>query len=82
MAGARRVTAVSVMAEAVRATITPSDRPLDRNDLTGAEQMLVSAPNRDAEWFFLSGVLSYKKRMVGRRYEQHQTGDRYESQQC
>ena len=34
---------------------------LDRNDLTGAEQMLVSAPNLDAEWFFLSGVLSYKK---------------------
>ena len=34
---------------------------LDRNDLSGAEQMLVNSPNRDAEWFFLSGVLSYKK---------------------
>lgn len=26
-----------------------------------AEQMLINSPNRDAEWFFLSGVLSYKK---------------------
>ena len=23
--------------------------------------MLINSPNRDAEWFFLSGVLSYKK---------------------
>lgn len=37
---------------------------LDRNDLSAAEQMLVNAPNRDAEWFFLSGVLSYKKGWV------------------
>lgn len=37
---------------------------LDRNDLTGAEQMLVTAPDRNAEWFFLSGVLSYKKGWV------------------
>ncbi len=34
---------------------------LDRNDLVGAEQMLINMPTRDAEWFFLSGVLSYKK---------------------
>ena len=37
---------------------------LDRNDLSRAEQMLVNAPSRDAEWFFLSGVLSYKKGWV------------------
>lgn len=37
---------------------------LDRNDLNRAEQMLVSNPNRNAEWFFLSGVLSYKKGWV------------------
>lgn len=37
---------------------------LDRNDLSGAEQILVNSPNRDAEWFFLSGVLSYKKGWV------------------
>ncbi len=34
---------------------------LDRGDLMAAEQMLINSPNRDAEWFFLSGVLSYKK---------------------
>lgn len=34
---------------------------LDMNDLLSAERMLINAPNRDAEWFFLSGVLSYKK---------------------
>lgn len=37
---------------------------LDRNDLTAAEQMLINMPGRDAEWFFLSGVLSYKKGWV------------------
>lgn len=37
---------------------------LDRNDLLGAEQLLINAPARDAEWFFLSGVLSYKKGFV------------------
>ncbi len=37
---------------------------LDRNDLTGAEQLLINMPDRDAEWFFLSGVLSYKKGWV------------------
>ncbi len=34
---------------------------LDRGDLMAAEQMLINSPQRDAEWFFLSGVLSYKK---------------------
>lgn len=34
---------------------------LDRNNLAKADQMLINAPNRDAEWYFLSGVLSYKK---------------------
>ncbi|MGN0660070.1 MAG: J domain-containing protein [Emergencia sp.] len=37
---------------------------LDRNDLVRAEQMLINMPSRDAEWFFLSGVLSYKKGWV------------------
>lgn len=55
---------------------------LDRNDLTGAEQMLVSAPNRDAGVVLPQRRPFLQKRMVGRRYEQHQTGDRYESQQC
>lgn len=34
---------------------------IDRGDLAGAEQMLIHAPARDAEWFFLSGMLSYRK---------------------
>lgn len=34
---------------------------LDRNDLFNAEQMLINMQGRDAEWYFLSGVLSYKK---------------------
>ena len=34
---------------------------LDRNNLAKADQMLINAPNRDAEWYFLSGILSYKK---------------------
>ncbi|MGI6212819.1 MAG: DnaJ domain-containing protein [Anaerovoracaceae bacterium] len=29
-----------------------------------AEQLLINAPDRDAEWFFLSGVLSYNKGFV------------------
>ncbi len=37
---------------------------LDRNDLSSAEQMLINSPNRDAEWFFLSGILSFKKGWV------------------
>lgn len=37
---------------------------LDRGDLMAAEQMLINSPSRDAEWFFLSGVLSYKKGWV------------------
>ncbi len=37
---------------------------LDRNDLPGAEQLLINMPDRSAEWFFLSGVLSYKKGWV------------------
>ena len=34
---------------------------LDRNQLSRAEQLLATSANRDAEWYFLSGVLSYKK---------------------
>ncbi|MBR3786624.1 MAG: J domain-containing protein [Firmicutes bacterium] len=34
---------------------------IDRNNLAKAEQMLINAPNRDAEWYFLSGVLSFRK---------------------
>lgn len=34
---------------------------LDRNDLATAEQTLINVPEHDAEWFFLSGVLSFKK---------------------
>lgn len=37
---------------------------LDRNDLYRAEQMLINAPDRGAEWYFLSGVLSFKKGLV------------------
>ena len=37
---------------------------LDRNDLMRAEQMLINAPDRGAEWYFLSGVLSFKKGLV------------------
>ena len=37
---------------------------LDMNDLLSAERILINAPDRDAEWFFLSGVLSYKKGFV------------------
>ena len=34
---------------------------IDRGDLGAAEQMLINSPSRDAEWFFLSGMLSYRK---------------------
>ena len=34
---------------------------LDRGDLYRAEQLLINASGRDAEWYFLSGVLSFKK---------------------
>ena len=37
---------------------------LDRNDLYRAEQMLINIPIHNAEWYFLSGVLSYKKGFV------------------
>lgn len=37
---------------------------LDRNDLYRAEQLLVNSPKRDAQWYFLSSVLSYKKGFV------------------
>ena len=37
---------------------------LDRNDLFTAEQLLINSHSRDAEWFFLSGVLSFKKGFV------------------
>lgn len=47
----------------------PSDfyivrQALDRNDLVNAEQILIQTRDRNAEWFFLSGVLSYKKGLV------------------
>ena len=34
---------------------------LDRNQLSRAEQLLNSDGHRDAEWYFLAGILSYKK---------------------
>ena len=34
---------------------------IDRGDIMGAEQMLINSPNRNAEWYFLSGIVSYKK---------------------
>lgn len=34
---------------------------LDRNQFSRAEQLLASDGNRDPEWYFLAGVLSYKK---------------------
>lgn len=34
---------------------------LDNNQLSRAEQLLNQDGNRDAEWYFLAGVLSYKK---------------------
>lgn len=34
---------------------------LDRGELARAEQMLINCKSRDAQWFFLSGVLSYRK---------------------
>ncbi len=37
---------------------------IDRGDLGAAEQMLINSPSRDAEWFFLSGMLSYRKGWV------------------
>lgn len=37
---------------------------LDRNDLMNAEKILIQTPERNAEWFFLSGVLSYKKGLI------------------
>ncbi len=39
-------------------------KTIDRGDLARAEQMLINAPNRDAEWFFLSGVVAYRKGYV------------------
>mgnify|MGYP001168699069 CR=1 FL=1 len=37
---------------------------LDRNDFYTAEQTLIGVRDHDAEWFFLSGVLSFKKGFV------------------
>ena len=37
---------------------------IDRGDLAAAEQMLINASSRNAEWFFLSGVLSLRKGYV------------------
>ncbi len=34
---------------------------INMGNLAKAEQLLIKAPNRDAEWYFLSGVLSYRK---------------------
>lgn len=34
---------------------------LNRNDLARADQLLSASPNRDADWFFLSGLLAYKR---------------------
>jgi molecular chaperone DnaJ len=34
---------------------------LDMNDLARAEQLLINIREHDAEWFFLSGVLQFKK---------------------
>lgn len=42
----------------------PAREAIDRGDLHGAEQILVNASERGAEWFFLSGVLSFKKGWV------------------
>lgn len=39
-------------------------RALDMGDLERAEQLLVNIADHDAEWFFLSGVLSFKKGWV------------------
>jgi len=36
-------------------------RYLDLGNLPAAEQMLSQISNRNAEWFFLSGILSYRK---------------------
>ena len=37
---------------------------LDRNDLVNAQKILIQTSERNAEWFFLSGVLSYKKGQI------------------
>lgn len=34
---------------------------LDRGDLNTAEQLLINTQGRDGEWYFLSGILSFKK---------------------
>ncbi len=38
---------------------------LDNNNLPLAQQLLIASPVRDAEWFFLSGVLSVKRGFIG-----------------
>lgn len=45
----------------VNATYQQVRVALDRGDLRTAEQLLINSPNRDGEWYFLSGILSYKK---------------------
>jgi len=37
---------------------------INRSDFVTAEQMLINAPNRNAEWYFLSGILSYRKGLI------------------
>ncbi|MBR6321420.1 MAG: DnaJ domain-containing protein [Lachnospiraceae bacterium] len=37
---------------------------LNNGNLSYAEQLLINHPNRDAEWYFLSGMLSYRRGYV------------------
>ena len=45
----------------IRAKYNEIRRYLDQGDLVVAEKNLVNMSSKDAEWFFLSGMLSYKK---------------------
>lgn len=44
-----------------QSSYTAVRQAIDRGNLAQAEQMLINSPNRDAEWFFLSGVISFRK---------------------
>lgn len=37
---------------------------INRNDIAEAQQLLVNAPDRSAEWYFLSGVLSLRRGQI------------------
>lgn len=37
---------------------------LNRNDIREAEQLLINAPDRSAEWYYLSGVLSLRRGQI------------------